>query len=190
MNSSIIKVSSLYKRVVHIFCNNNFDDYWSLWNPAYTHINAFMDKKFSTIYNEIENGRYNYYDYVSSMIYESIWSKKSISSDKLGQCGVDKLNDMLSDKRYNEDKLIIKNINSEIGFKDIYDYFSINENGESIMTGLIFKNIVTTSIMFRNLDEILTDDFYQHFIFKKGARQVKLEKSLLAIKLLKTKPKN
>ncbi|MFW6172596.1 MAG: hypothetical protein ACOC5T_02525 [Elusimicrobiota bacterium] len=129
------------------------------------------------IYSEISNGYYSICDLAIFLLYQYMMGKTSI---KLGEVNYKNLKDfkeMISDKRYNEDLHLLREVYKSLNFKSMKEFFDIKEDGTNVVFELTKKKHISPRFFIKNMltknDEYDTINNREYELFKRIANKIK-----------------
>lgn len=120
------------------------------------------------LYNEIENGYYDYYDLTLS-IYNKYLNVNRVYSNSIDYKYIKEVRELYKKSELIKTKKILLNINSEVGFKNVNEYFKPQEDGYALIYKLIKKRIISPVLFLRYFNfeaknENINDE-YNRFIY-------------------------
>lgn len=103
----------------------------------------FVKDQCKRIWNEIENGYYEYDELKIYTLYTQCMTGKRIQISGITRKNVGNVMELFTDKRYKEDQAFIIDVNKKTNLNGIEDYFRINIKGRSIVYGLIQEQYIS-----------------------------------------------
>ncbi len=162
MKNSPYKIYCLCRRVSYTFLDENYEMYTRLEEPIpkpmFEKTNEFIKKQCYRIFNEIENSYYTYNDLMVYMIYRTLWDT-SVKLVNINHDAIDKFKLQFTERQLETDRITIHKINKEAKMKNIKEYFSIRENGESLIYRLCMREIISIYFFMYYADSLLTGFF-------------------------------
>jgi len=179
MADSSFKVFSIYKRVSHVFYDENYEMASMIWTPVgrwmFNRTPSFIKNQCFRIHNEIANSWYSYYDYVMVLVHNSLWDTHA-DLKVVGCDSVNKVKSLFCRERLDDDKNKVININKKVKLNDIDDFFKIREKGDSLIYDLIVSKQVSLYFFIHFFDKIKTATSRPRLQFDKSKKYQKLEK--------------
>jgi hypothetical protein len=176
MVNSSYKIFCLYKRLPDIFTKMNFDLYPNLDKPVvkswFDHTNPFIKKQCYRLFNEIENSYYNFHDLTSYLIYRSLWDK-AVSLSKANGDSLDDFKKKFTEKQLKKDREVMRGINEKAKFRHISEYFTVRENGESLIYRLCMDEVLSVYFFVYYANNSLTGFFGRAKLKERSERYAK-----------------
>jgi hypothetical protein len=133
MKSSSLKVFSIIQNTKkYITKNKDVDIFKNVSHIWYSKTSEYNIRHCKRIYNEIENGFYNYYDLSFYLLYTYIFNEKidlSLVKDK----NINKIAQLFTDKQLKKDQEFMIELSKITKIIDIEEYFKTNRNGGNII---------------------------------------------------------
>jgi len=156
-----LKVFSFYKNVLLYVDKNKKIKITSFRSqPEYLRQSAFIKRHCTRIYNEIENGFYSYKDLTMAFLFISYRSK--IKLDEINVKLMKKILAHFTDRQLKEDKRFVQELNQELSFTNIKQYFKFL-SGECIIYELFLKGLISPMLLIQFF-ELLEDDGKKEYI--------------------------
>ncbi|MFW6219535.1 MAG: hypothetical protein ACOC33_01575 [bacterium] len=158
MKNSSLTIFSIYQNVKKIVVSQKYDTpifkkVASIW---FNKSNEFVKNNCKRIFNDIENNYYTHNDLVVFILTYSIYNSKFISLNKITYKNIKDTLKLYTKKTLIKDKTFIKKINDELNFKNIADFFIINDDGENLIYNLIIKKYISPIIFLQYRKKCLT----------------------------------
>jgi hypothetical protein len=173
---------SIFKNVEKYIKSKNYDQvviFTRLPEIVFKRVKSYQLIFYKNIYNELENHYYTYEDLAIYLLYMYMMNKK-IRLQEVNQKSVLQIKNYISVKQLNADKIIIREVKESLQIKKDADFFSIKEDGTSIVYALTKKGFVSPSIFIKYYDVLLTtkpeNDIFkseEYIVFEKAAIKIK-----------------
>lgn len=142
MNVNPVNILSILSNVRKINKTNKYVDLDSgvnmfRWNKT----QGFVRTKCTDIWNDMQNSLYSISDYKLYLLHKILLDGK-IELEKINATEIKKVVDVYTPSQFIIDKQTILEVSKEVKLNDINDYFSINEDGESLIYKLIINKHV------------------------------------------------
>ena len=135
--------------------NEDISGVYKLRQHQFRYIRPNVLTTFKRVYNDLENCVYSYKNLAVYM-----WYKYGIGNPInvyiMDTRDIKEVNKLFTSKQLEKDKEFIKNINKQLKFNSIDEYFTINESGESVIYELIKKNYISPVFFVRYFRNDLT----------------------------------
>jgi len=162
--SILQKCNEFYSKEKDIDLDEYVSELWLERSPK------FIKDQCKRIWNEIENGFYEYDELKIYALYTLLFTSKRVSLQKVTRKNVSEVMSLFTKKQYKRDQQFIIDVNQKVQLDGIENYFIINSNGRNVIYTLIFKQFVSPYFYIK-----LKKFVPKKNIFKKSKELVKFE---------------
>jgi len=180
LKSSSLLVFSIYHNVNKVIKRKKYKDtdLFKLVYPKLYESNSYNKHNCIRIYNDIENNFYTYRDFLITLLYQYIFTNKSIQLKNINEKLIIKTSLLFGKKELEKNKKIVLSINKNTIFNTLQDYFKINKDKESYVY-LLIKNKYISPIFWIKYDYLFDEngqkyiESQEHFRFRKICKYIK-----------------
>lgn len=129
-------------------------------------------RMYGRLYNAVENSYIDHKDIIIGYLHESLFSSTKVNVMGLTIDRIKEIRGLYTEKKLNVDKILIKDIITELDISKLVDIFNVNNDGESIIYSLIKKEHISPIFYLQYAKKLLTDrqennilrsDNFKHF---------------------------
>lgn len=120
---------------------------------------------YKKLYNSVENNQISHRDIIIAYLHQALFSSVKIDILKLKVDKVKAIRELYTEKRLNEDKILIRDIITELKLNGLDDIFKVNVDGESIIYNLIKKEHISPIFYLQYAKKVLPNS-QENNIFK------------------------
>ncbi len=179
MNHTVLNFYSLFmnvKRFVNRKKAGDIDLDKGLPPFLYENIKPFVKSRYKNLWNEYANYFFTYRELKQCILYRYLFDD-NVSIINITTDDVKEVRNLLSEKQFEIDKEILKEINKRTGYKTIKKFFQFSPEGENVIYRLTIKKTISPMVYIKFVDEIEEND--QNENYKKFIKIIKKLKQTL-----------
>jgi hypothetical protein len=156
-NSSSFLVFSIFKNIEKMLTKKKYDiDIFASVNRNwYNNAKPYSVKYCKRIYNDIENCCYSYTEFAVFLLYQYIFNKE-ICWSSVNKDSMKDVLKMFTKQQIDNDVLFLKDLNDELKFSSLHDYFKMTEDGFPLIYKLIMKGYISLAFYLKYKNKYLT----------------------------------